>query len=62
MINQMKLKAVPFEMIENGTKTVELRLNDKKRQQIRVGDCIQFTLMDSDRTILTRVTAVQCYT
>lgn len=58
MIHQMKLKAVPFEMIENGTKTVELRLNDEKRQQIRVGDCIQFTLMDSDRTVLTKVTAL----
>ena len=39
----MKLRAEPFEQIKSGKKTVELRLFDKKRQGIRVGDVIEFT-------------------
>ncbi len=41
--HQMKLDSSPFEMIKAGTKTIELRLNDGKRQRIRVGDEIIFT-------------------
>ncbi len=40
---KMKLKSVPFEMIKSGLKTIELRLFDEKRQQIKVGDTIVFT-------------------
>ena len=39
----MKLNSVPFEMIKSGEKTIELRLYDEKRQQIKVGDIIIFT-------------------
>ena len=34
MIHKMKLNENPFERIKNGTKTVEFRLYDEKRQQI----------------------------
>ncbi len=38
----MKLRSQPFENIRNGSKTIELRLNDEKRRKIRVGDVIVF--------------------
>ncbi len=42
-VHKMKLNAVPFEMIKSGEKTIELRLYDEKRQQIKEGDVITFT-------------------
>lgn len=33
----------PFERIKNGTKTIEFRLYDEKRKQIKVGDKIEFS-------------------
>ena len=41
--HEMKLQASPFEKIKNGTKNIELRLYDEKRQSINVGDDIVFT-------------------
>lgn len=42
MIHKMKLKEDPFERIKNGTKSIEFRLYDEKRQQIKIGDKIEF--------------------
>lgn len=42
MIYEMKLQDKFYNYILNGTKRIELRLNDLKRQQIRVGDKIKF--------------------
>ncbi len=39
----MSLTPEPYEMIKNGDKTIELRLNDEKRSFIRIGDMIEFT-------------------
>lgn len=39
----MKLNKNPFERIKKGTKTVEFRLFDEKRQKIKVGDKIEFS-------------------
>jgi len=44
MLHQMKLQPSPFEKIKNGSKTIEVRLNDEKRQLLKVGDEIQFSL------------------
>lgn len=38
----MNLYPVPFEMIKAGIKTVEMRLNDDKREKIKTGDQIEF--------------------
>jgi len=55
----MKLKASPFRKIQNGSKTIELRLNDEKRQQVQVGDFIEFSQIDDTAQKLTvRVTAL----
>lgn len=41
-MHEMKLQEKYFNYILNGTKRVELRLNDEKRQQINLGDIITF--------------------
>ena len=46
-MHQMKLNPDPFLKIANGTKTIELRLNDDKRRLIKVGDYIEFTNVEN---------------
>ena len=43
MLHKMKLNENYFERIKDGTKIVEFRLYDEKRQQIKVGDKIEFS-------------------
>ncbi|MEE0866611.1 MAG: ASCH domain-containing protein [Clostridia bacterium] len=38
----MKLNPKYFEYMKNGTKTIEIRLNDEKRKNIKIGDEIIF--------------------
>jgi ASC-1-like (ASCH) protein len=42
MIHEMKLQPAPFDTIKAGTKKIECRLFDAKRQLIKVGDTIIF--------------------
>lgn len=57
MIHKMKLNESPFERIKNGTKTIEFRLCDEKRQQIKIGDQIEFSkLPDLQEKLLVDVT------
>lgn len=51
MEHKMKLNNVPFNMIKNGKKDIEMRLYDEKRQQIKVGDTIEFTNIISGEII-----------
>ena len=54
----MQLHEDPFLMVKEGTKTIELRLNDEKRRRIRVGDCITFLNREnSAQTLTARVVA-----
>lgn len=39
---EMKLQPEYFDFILKGTKRIEVRLNDEKRQQIKIGDTIKF--------------------
>lgn len=56
MLHKMKLQESPFERIKNGTKTVEFRLYDEKRNKIKIGDQIEFSkLPDLQETILVDV-------
>lgn len=41
-LHRMKLDHDAFVKVENGSKTVEMRLNDEKRRRIAVGDVIRF--------------------
>lgn len=57
MLHKMKLREEPFESIKNGTKTVEFRLYDEKRQKIQIGDQIEFSkLPDLEEKIIVNVT------
>ncbi len=59
MLHQMKLEPVPFEQIRSGSKTIEIRLRDEKRQQVQVGDFIEFSCTDApENRLQTRVTAL----
>ena len=59
MKHYMNLCPEPFEMIRSGKKTIELRLNDEKRQAISVGDTIVFTnTKNSGNQIFAVVTAL----
>lgn len=59
MLHKMKLQSEPFEKIKNGSKKIELRLYDEKRQQVQVGDFIEFLLLDHpEEKIMTRVIAL----
>ena len=42
MIHEMKLQPKFFDYIMNGTKRIEIRLYDEKRQKIKLGDKIKF--------------------
>ena len=55
----MKLQASPFGMIKSVKKTIELRLNDEKRQKLKIGDEIEFICTDdADKTVGVRVTNI----
>lgn len=54
-MHYMKLHNDPFNLIKSGTKTIELRLNDLKRQKIKVGDLIEFTNRITDEKMVVRV-------
>ena len=57
MIHKMKLSESTFERIKNGTKTIEFRLDNEKRQQIKVGNKIEFSkLPDLQEKLLVAVT------
>ena len=55
---KMGLGQLPFEAIESGSKTIEVRLNDEKRQQIAVGDIIEFA-KEPERKEILRVKVVE---
>lgn len=54
-VHFMKLQTGPFEQVKCGRKTMELRLYDEKRQQVKVGDRIVFTHILTGETLETTV-------
>lgn len=47
--HKMKLRARPYICIKNGSKKIELRLNDEKRQIINLWDMIEFVNQENDQ-------------
>jgi len=47
----MHLAKEPFDKIKNGTKTLEVRLFDEKRQKITLGDTITFSYNNEEVTV-----------
>lgn len=61
MKHKMKLLNKPFELIKNGSKTIELRLNDEKRQLVKVNDVILFENTTTKEIIKTIVIGLHKY-
>ena len=61
MEHKMRLHNDPFIKIKNGTKTVELRLNDEKRSLVKIGDTIEFTNRSNEETIVVDVIDIKKY-
>ena len=51
----MRLHNGPFTRIKSGTKTIEMRLNDEKRQLIKVGESIKFINRVTEEEMVTLV-------
>lgn len=63
MKHSMKLNSSPFQKVKEGKKKLEIRLNDEKRQLLKVGDEIEFRLTtDEKQTILTRIVELSKFT
>lgn len=59
IVHEMNLEGKYFDYIKNGTKRVEIRLNDEKRKKINIRDSIIFhKLLDNDsiRVLVTNLT------
>ena len=58
-MHTMKVQTKYYQLLKSGIKTIELRLWDEKRQQIKVGDQIIFSdLSNSNDTFVAQVVAL----
>ncbi len=58
-MHTMKVQTKYYQLLKKGTKTIELRLWDEKRQLIKVGDSITFSdLSDPNDTFVAQVVAL----
>ncbi|NWK84210.1 ASCH domain-containing protein [Staphylococcus sp. GSSP0090] len=57
----MSLYDEPFQLVHNGSKTVEVRLYDDKRKAVQKGDFITFTNLASDARMKVVVDNVKVY-
>lgn len=55
MIHNLTLYPAPFDAIKKGYKSIEMRLNEPKRQAIKVGDEICFENLKDGRKITMKV-------
>ena len=60
-MHEMRLHNSPFKLIKSGTKTIEMRLNDEKRQLIKVGDSIKFINRVTEEELTTVVKGLYYY-
>ena len=61
MKHEMNLNNEPFERIKNGTKTIELRLNDEKRQLLKIKDLIEFINRSNNERMLVEIENLYYY-
>lgn len=55
MIYKMRLHEAPFDLIKSGIKTIEIRLNDEKRQLLKENDIIEFENRTTGDKIKTKI-------
>ncbi len=58
---QMKLHDIPFDATKEKRKTIEVRLNDERRKNIRIGDLLEFDRQSGAEKIKTLVLAIRTY-
>ena len=58
MIHYMNLVQSAFKKIADGSKTIELRLNDEKRQRINVEDTVVFRCFSTKDIITAKVSGL----
>lgn len=56
--HNMNLNNDPFNRIKDGIKTIELRLNDEKRQLLKEKDLIEFTNRTTLEVIMVEVSRI----
>lgn len=61
MKHKMYLNDRPFNRIKAGIKTIELRLNDEKRQLLRENDLIEFTNRETLEDIIVEIEGLYKY-
>ncbi len=59
--HEMSLRESPFRTIASGQKVIEMRLFDPKRQRIRMGDSIRFSLAGSGETVTADVAGLHYF-
>lgn len=61
-MHELKLQPEYYNFILNGTKRIEIRLNDEKRQNIKIGDKIKFLKEPNlDESFMVRVVGLLRY-
>ena len=59
--HEMSLREAPFRGVASGRKVIEMRLYDPKRQAVRVGDSIRFSLVGSNEAVTAEVIAAHYF-
>ncbi|SFM69952.1 Uncharacterized conserved protein [Peptostreptococcus anaerobius] len=59
---KMHLKDKHFQMMKNGSKKVEVRLNDGKRRQLKLGDVILFKNLETGEELERKVKRIKLFT
>lgn len=60
-MSTMQLQHPQWQLVQAGTKTVEIRLNDPKRQPLQVGDAICFLDLETGQSVRTTLVAKRTY-
>lgn len=61
MTHDMKLRPIPFKRIQDGQKSIELRLYDEKRRNVAIGDFIVLTQTESGEKLKAKVVGLYRY-
>ena len=60
-MHEMKLQSEFYYYIKNGSKRIEIRLNDEKRKIIKVNDIIEFRNIENNERFKTKVVELKKY-
>ena len=60
-MKKMNLSQPYFNMVKNGKKTVEIRLYDDKRKQLKIGDKIKFSNNEIDKSFFKKIKDIKIF-